>query len=186
MKTKGNPRIGSNGVDAQKPLKKTQFLTPRIGLSDHTCKKMIEVLNRSLANTLVLYTKTRNYHWNVVGVDFIQFHKLFESQYEQLEEAIDEIAERVGQLGGLALGTLEEFRKNTILSEEPGQRPPALQMVENLLNDHECIICQLREDADLAEELGDMGSNDFLIGLIQNHEKMAWFLRTHLQPETEN
>lgn len=166
---------------AAKATRSSRLITPDLGLSDSTRNKIIGMLNVCLSDAMVLYTKTRNYHWNVIGIEFIQFHELFETQYDQLEESIDEIAERVSQLGGLALGTLEEFKKHTTLSEQPGERPTAEQMIRNLLSDHESVIRSLRANADAAEDLGDMGTNDFFIGLMQHHEKMAWFLRVHLE-----
>lgn len=158
-----------------------RLLTPDIGLSDNARQQITTTLNKRLSDTVALYVKTRNYHWNVTGIEFIQLHEMFESQYDQLAEAMDEIAERVRQLGGVAFGTLDEFKKNTGLSEAPGERPTAEQMIRNLLADHETVIRTLRDDADKADKLGDMGTNDFLIGLMQVHEKIAWFLRAHLE-----
>ncbi len=160
-------------------------ITPNIGLSDAARQQLVEILNKRLSDAFVLYTKTRNYHWNVTGIEFIQLHKLFEDQYEQLAEGIDEVAERVRKLGGFAFGTLDEFKENSAIDEQPGQIPSAEDMIRNLLNDHETIIRQLRKDADTAEELRDMTTNDFLLGQAEDHEKMAWFLRAHLEHATK-
>ena len=151
-----------------------------LGVDESARQQLIDVLNKRLSDAFVLYTKTRNYHWNVTGIEFIQLHKLFEEQYDALAESVDEIAERVRQLGGFAFGTLDEFKANSAIEEQPGRVPSAQDMIRNLMHDHEAVVRQLRQDADKAEELEDMTTNDFIIGLAQEHEKMAWFLRAHL------
>lgn len=149
-----------------------------IGLSDQERKGVSDILNTLLADEYVLYTNTRNYHWNVVGPQFHDLHKFFESQYEELNEVVDEVAERVRTLGGTALGSLTEFLKQTRLKEHPEPSGSALQMVKNLLMSHEAVIQSLRVDLETcADKFHDMGTNDFLTGLMERHEKMAWMLR---------
>jgi starvation-inducible DNA-binding protein len=153
-----------------------------IGISDHNRGGVVHILNSLLADEYVLYTKTRNYHWHVTGFHFSELHKFFESQYEELEKTIDEVAERARSLGGKSLGTLKEFLQHTCLKETPGKHPAAERMVGDLLNDHEAIIRSLREDLMACDEkYGDTGTNDFLTGLMEQHEKMAWMLRAHLE-----
>lgn len=150
-----------------------------IGLSDKNRKGCVDILNRVLSDEYVLYTKTRNYHWNVTGSDFNELHKFFESQYEELDGIIDEVAERARALSGNSLGTLKEFLEQTRLKEFPANYPAASKMIANLLTDHEALIQSLREDlAASAEQFGDMGTSDFLTGLMEQHEKMAWMLRS--------
>jgi len=142
----------------------------------------IQILNQLLSDEYVLYTKTRNYHWNITGPDFSELHKFFESQYEELDEIIDETAERARALGGNSLGTLKEFLQHTSLKEVPGNYPDAKRMIGNLLTDHESVIQSLRKNlAACAEKYGDMGTSDFLTGLMEQHEKMAWMLRAYLE-----
>lgn len=157
------------------------LLTPQIGLTEDAHAQLIVMLNARLADTFVLYTKLHNFHWNVTGPQFLMLHQLFETQYDQLHDALDEIAERVRQLGGVALGSLAEFVAATTLSEAPGKHTDAETMIQTLLVDHEAVARQLRQDAEIAAALADAGTNDFLIGLLQAHEKMAWFLRAHLE-----
>jgi starvation-inducible DNA-binding protein len=153
-----------------------------IGLSDQDRKGVVDILNNLLADEYVLYTTTRNYHWNVVGPQFHDLHKFFESQYEELNEVVDEVAERVRALGGTALGTLTEFLKHTRQKEYPGQSASALEMVKNLLMGHEAIVQSLRVDLEsCADKFHDIGTNDFLTGLMERHEKMAWMLRAMLE-----
>ena len=153
-----------------------------IGISDKNRTGSVEILNRLLSDEFVLYTKTRNYHWNVKGTDFSELHKLFEAQYVELEGIIDEVAERSRSLGGNAVGTLKEYLGLTRLKEIPGNYPVAAKMISNLLADHESIIRSLREDLTAAaEKFGDMGTSDFLTGLMEQHEKTAWMLRSYLK-----
>lgn len=153
-----------------------------IGLSDPQRSGVSQILSALLADEHVLYIKTRNYHWNVVGPQFNDFHKFFEGQYEQISEVIDEVAERIRSLGGKSPGTMAEFLKAARLKEAPGELPNARTMVSNLLADHESIIRNLRLDlANCGDKYGDAGTNDFLTGLMEGHEKMAWMLRSFLE-----
>lgn len=153
-----------------------------IGIAEKDRAGTAQLLNHLLADEYVLYTKTRYYHWNVTGPRFHTLHVFFESQYEALDEIIDNVAERARQLGFHALGTLEQFKKMTRLSENFGEVPEADDMIHNLLEDHETIIRQLRQDLEKAgDNYHDTGTNDFLTALMEQHEKMAWMLRAHLQ-----
>lgn len=155
---------------------------PNIGLGTDTRQAVTTILNNRLADSVVLYQKTRNYHWNVRGPRFQPLHEFFETQYDQLEETIDEIAERVRQLGGNTCGTLTEFIQMSALKEHPGELPSEQDMIANLLIDHETVIRQLREDVDAtAEDYHDTGTSDFLTGIMEGHEKMAWMLRAFLE-----
>lgn len=152
-----------------------------IGITDQNRRAVADMLNRLLADEYVLYTKTRNYHWNVVGPQFAQLHAFFEQQYEKLDDIVDDVAERVRALGHPALGTLTEFGQRRRLEERPGVALDADGMVAALLADHETLVRQLREDlAACAETYGDAGTADFLTGLMETHEKMAWMLRALL------
>jgi starvation-inducible DNA-binding protein len=157
-------------------------MAPNIGISDDNRQAAAEILGRLLADEYVLYTKARNFHWNVVGPQFAQLHAFFEQQYEKLEAVIDEVAERVRSLGLPAPGTLAEFTKATRLTEQPGEHPAADVMIERLLADHEAIVREVRRDiCTCAERLGDVGTSDFLTGVLEGHENMAWMLRAHLE-----
>lgn len=163
-------------------VKSAQLGKTDIGLSNQQREAVSEILNARLSDTVTLYVKTRKYHWNVRGMHFSELHAFFESQYTLLDEAMDEIAERVRQVGGIAFGTLEEFKATTSLQEQPGRNPDDRTMIADLLSDHEAVIKQLRKDIDTtADELHDMGTSDFLTALMESHEKMAWMLRSHLE-----
>ncbi len=159
-----------------KPIK------PAIGLSDDSREAVAHVLNGLLADEYLLYTKTRNYHWNVRGPQFNNLHRFFEKQYEELEVVVDEVAERVRALGRMALGTMTEFLQEARLKEAPGQYSEAGDMIANLLADHEALVRQLRGDLVLClDQHGDAGTSDFLTGLMERHEKTAWMLRAFLE-----
>ena len=156
-------------------------MTPNIDIPDKDRAAVVDVLNRLLSDEYVLYTKTRNYHWNVTGPQFNDLHKFFETQYEQLNEFVDDIAERARQLGGRALGTLAEFAKTARLTEQPGPSPAATEMLTILLADHETVTRTLRaEIGPVTDRYQDVGTADFLTGLLEKHEKMAWMLRAFL------
>jgi starvation-inducible DNA-binding protein len=153
-----------------------------IGLSQKQRQGVVEILSPLLADEYLLYTKTRNYHWNVVGPQFNDLHKFFEAQYEALDEVIDDVAERARTLGGRAVATLAEFLKLARLKEHPGRQLAARDMLRDLLADHEALIQTLRQDLDTAmARHGDAGTSDFLTGLMERHEKMAWMLRSFLE-----
>lgn len=149
-----------------------------IGIVEQDREGVASLLTSLLADEYVLYTKTRNYHWNVVSPHFNDYHKFFEGQYGEIEVFIDDIAERIRQIGGKAIATLDELKSHTRLSEHPGQYPSDKEMFSNLVKDHEAVIRSLREDLVKCDEsFHDIGTNDFLTGLMEKHEKMVWMLR---------
>lgn len=143
-------------------------------------KAIVQRLSAILADNFVLYTKTLNFHWNVVDERFFQLHKLFEEQYEELGEANDELAERIRMLQAKSPASLKEFLSLTSLKEELNHSLTGNQMIEALVKDHEAIIKILHENITFANEQGDDGTGDLLIQQLRSHEKMAWFLRSHL------
>ena len=156
-------------------------MKPQIDISPKNLSALALMLNTLLADEYVLYTKTRNAHWNIEGPAFHALHLFFESQYEQLDEIIDEVAERVRALGHYALGTLNGFVKTARLDEPLLEFSNAKKMIQALLDDHETIIRILRKQVNEASEnYKDAGTSDFLTGLLEQHEKMAWMLRSHL------
>jgi starvation-inducible DNA-binding protein len=156
-------------------------MKPDIGIDEEQRHGVVQALTALLADEYVLYTKTRNYHWNVMGPQFNDLHRFFEAQYGELNDIVDEVAERARTLDGAAIGTLSEFLQHTRLDEHPKQRPDARAMVASLLADHETIIRTLREDLQVClDRFGDAGTGDFLTGLMERHEKMAWMLRAFL------
>jgi starvation-inducible DNA-binding protein len=152
-----------------------------LGIPEHDVEEIATLLNTLLADEYALYTKTRNAHWNIDGPNFHGLHLFFESQYEVLDEVIDDIAERVRALGHYALGSLKDFLSVTHMGEENHDFSNPNQIIQTLLNDHETIIRIIRNDiTPISEKYKDLGSADFVTGLMQKHEKMAWMLRSFL------
>jgi starvation-inducible DNA-binding protein len=157
-------------------------MEPKIGITKENLQKASQLLNVILADEFLLYTKTRNAHWNVEGPDFHDKHKFFEAQYMQLDEIMDEVAERIRSLGHYAPGTLKLFLELTHLTEQSRQKNNSAGFITELLADHESIIIHMREKINyLANELNDAGTSDFITGLMETHEKMAWMFRSHLR-----
>lgn len=154
----------------------------KIGITPENLTKAAHVLNSFLADEFLLYLKTRNAHWNVEGPDFHEKHKFFEAQYEQLDETMDDVAERIRALGHYAPATLRSYLELTHLTEQSREKNDGAGFVKELLIDHESIIIRLRENINyLANELNDYGTSDFITGLMETHEKMAWMLRAQLK-----
>lgn len=154
-------------------------MTVNIGITEKNRQAVATSLNQLLADEHVLYNKTRNYHWSIEGPSFMEFHKLYEGQYTMLAEAIDEIAERIRTIGHFAEGRLKELIKLASL-EEPEAPTDQASQTANLIDDHETIIIRLRKlIEDFDEKHKDIGSSDFVTGLLKQHEKMAWMLRSY-------
>lgn len=153
----------------------------QIGISDKKLKSTSSILATILSNEMTLYVKTRKAHWNVTGESFMELHKLFENHYKQLEEAIDEVAERIGKLGHKTIGTMNEFLNLATIKEHPGKYASTKEMIKELLNDHEEVIVELRKNVDdCSDKYNDAGTADFLTGLMEQHETIAWILRRYL------
>jgi thiopurine S-methyltransferase len=147
------------------------------GLNEETRNEIVGILKKALADTFVLFAKTKYYHWNVRGRYFTPLHELFDNQAGQLSEMMDDTAERIRALGHLSIGTLKDYLANTQLSEDSTGDISDSQMIANLLADHETVIRSLRHAVNQTAELGDAGTSDFLTGAMATHEKMAWMLR---------
>ncbi len=158
-------------------------IQPNIGLDASSRQSVVEILNNTLANETVLAMKTRGAYWNVCGSNFLELHNFFDGQYKQLNESAGEIAQRARMLGGFALASLEEILNHTRLEEQPGEMPGVL----NLLADHEAAIRLMREDAKKCiEEYEDEGTFELLVSIMHMHEKMAWMLRSLVEPGSDS
>jgi starvation-inducible DNA-binding protein len=157
-------------------------MTTEIGIKPANSAQVAQSLNVLLADEHVLYIKTRRAHWNVEGPDFLTIHRFFEEQYKQLEQIIDDVAERIRTIGHYAEATLAGFLAETHLSEETRGKNDSAGFMKALLGDHESIIIHLRENVKrYDEEWKDVGTTDFITGLMETHEKMAWMLSAHLK-----
>ncbi|MCW3462363.1 Dps family protein [Chitinophaga nivalis] len=152
-----------------------------IGVSAEHTKQIALELNKVLADELIVYAKTRNAHWNIEGSNFMEMHKFYEEQYEELEEYGDEVAEYIRSLGHYAEGRLADVLKLTNLLESEYSNDQKKQL-QGLLDDHETIIRNLRRLIDeFDEKYKDKGASDFVTGMLQKHLKLAWMIRSYLK-----
>jgi len=155
-------------------------MSPNIGITAKNLKKSATILATILSNEMTLYVKTRKFHWNISGNSFMELHKLFEDQYRILEQNIDEVAERISQLGEKTIGTMKEFIENSTIKESTQEHVSQKVMLEELLYNHEQLVTEFRDYIPQFEnDNNDLGSADFITGLLQQHEKMAWILRRY-------
>ncbi|GAP13605.1 DNA-binding ferritin-like protein [Longilinea arvoryzae] len=155
-------------------------IQPNIGLDSDAYRAVVLILNHTLANEMVLAVKTRNAHWNVTGAGFLEQRIILNSQFTQLIEASEKIADRIRVLGGTVICDLKEFLQIARIKEHPGEVPGYL----DLLADHEVSIRFLREDArKCSEQYEDEVSHALLVDILNLHEKMAWMLRSNIDPE---
>ena len=152
----------------------------KIGISEKDLKLSTQLLSIVLADAVVLYTKIRKFHWNVSGNSFVELHKLFETNYTDLEKIIDDTAERINELGGKTIGTMQEFLDLTNLKEHPKTYPTQTEMIAELLADYEKIVIIIRNSVVQCDKSNDFGTVDFLTSLLQAHEKSAWILSRYL------
>lgn len=149
-----------------------------IGIESSDTQKIADILHKYLASEIVLNLKIRNFHWNVEGIHFNDLHKFFEELYNSGASYADEVAERIRTLGHHTQASMKEYIEMTIIAEEENIKMPSDKMISQLLQDNETIIQELRKDIDIVGETGDQGTEDFLTGLIQKHEKDSWMLRS--------
>lgn len=155
-------------------------MKPDIGISEKNLAHSVAILSTVLSDEMMLYVKTRKFHWNVAGDSFMELHKLFEAQYGELETTIDAVAERINKLGSKTIGTMNEFSKHSNIKEMPGKYPSSKEMLKELLKDNETIVQLLRKGIDnCSNSFKDAGTADFLIGLMEQHETNAWILRRY-------
>lgn len=154
----------------------------QIGITEKNRSAVAKVLGVLLADESVLYTKTRNAHWNVEGPDFHSIHVYFEELYGELAEWVDEVAERIRSLGHYAPASLKTYLELTHLTELNAKGNNSKGFISELVQDHEAIITYIRESIDkVSEDYKDEGTADFLTGIMEKHEKTAWMLRSHLK-----
>jgi starvation-inducible DNA-binding protein len=149
-----------------------------IGIDGKSRKKVAGALEQVLADTYALYTKTHGYHWNIEGPRFIQLHLLFETQYNEVWNALDTIAERIRSLGQF-VPALESIGAKSSLKADNGV-PSEEQMLANLVAANETVVKSARACLELAEEAGDQATADLMTQRCAIGEKAAWMLRAHI------
>ncbi len=151
-----------------------------IGIKKDDREAIAEGLSRVLADTYVLYLKTHGYHWNVTGPMFNTLHLMFETQYNELWMAVDEIAERIRALGVFAPGSGGDFAKLSQIKETAGV-PKAEDMIADLAKGHERLARSARDAFKAADKGDDEPTMDLLTQRMQASEKTAWMLRSMLE-----
>lgn len=151
-----------------------------IGLSEDSRKAIAQGLNHLLADSYTLYLKTHNFHWNVTGPHFTALHAMFEHQYTELANAVDEIAERIRALGFPAPGSYREFGQLTSIKESEGKIGPD-EMIAELVVGNECIVKTARKIFPEVDKAHDEATADLLTKRMEIHEKTAWMLRSLLE-----
>ncbi|MDE2342992.1 MAG: DNA starvation/stationary phase protection protein [Betaproteobacteria bacterium] len=153
----------------------------KIGISEPDRKAISAGLSRLLADTYTLYLTTHNFHWNVTGPQFNTLHTMFMTQYTELWNAVDPIAERIRALGFPAPGSYAAFAKLTALPDVPDAPPKAQRMVEMLAAGHERVAATARAVFKRADAADDQPTADLLTQRMDIHEKTAWMLRALLE-----
>ncbi len=148
-------------------------------LSPEIIDQITEKLSHIVSDTFVLYIKTLNFHWNMVGKEFYMYHHLLQEQYEEHQEAIDQLAERIRMLGRPSPGSMKSFLKKACLKESEGLKSAEV-MIQELVDDHEALVEHCHAIIQFTDEVHDQGTADLLTERIRSHSKQAWLLRSHL------
>jgi starvation-inducible DNA-binding protein len=150
-------------------------------LSENAAGQSVENLNQVLADTITLRDLYKKHHWQVTGATFYQLHLLYDKHYEEQNELVDTIAERIQMLGGISLAMAADVAETTIIPRPPKGREEVPVQISRLLHAHEILLEELRSMARQAAESGDDGTNDLLVSdAIRSNEKQVWFLSEHL------
>ena len=152
-----------------------------LALEEPVRLEMTEQLNQLLADTMTLRDLYKKSHWQVAGPTFYPLHLLFDKHYNEQVELVDAIAERVQLLGGVSIAMAPDVAEITQITRPPRDREEVPVQLSRLLDAHQIIIQETRKLARRAIELGDDGSNDFLISeVLRTNELQIWFLSEHL------
>ena len=152
-----------------------------LALAENARAKSVGVLNQILVDTITLRDMYKKHHWQVSGVTFYQLHLLLDKHFEEQSGFVDDIAERIQSLGGLAYAMAHDVAENTRIPRPPRGREDVATQIARLLEAHELMLKEIREAAAEAAEYGDDGTNDLLVSsLIRTHEMQIWFLAEHL------
>ena len=152
-----------------------------IALDESVCAQSVENLNQVLADTITLRDLYKKHHWQVAGHTFYQIHLLFDKHYEEQNELVDTIAERIQLLGGISLAMAADIAETTIIPRPPRGREEVPVQLSRLLEAHEMLLKEARTMAKQAVDSGDDGTNDLLVSdVIRTNELQVWFLAEHL------
>jgi len=184
------PRNRSTAVERARPLDHQQaheiqafghLARLPIALSESAAKLSVTNLNQVLADTITLRDLYKKHHWQVAGPTFYQLHLLFDKHYEEQNDLVDTIAERIQMLGGITLAMAADVAETTIIPRPPKGREEVPVQISRLLHAHEIVLEEARSMARQAADAGDDGTNDLLVSdVIRTNEKQVWFVSEHL------
>jgi starvation-inducible DNA-binding protein len=176
--SEAQPILNQRGPEIQK-YGTVRFMP--IGLDEQARQKSGDLLNQLLADTITLYSMYKKHHWQVMGPTFYELHLLFDKHAAEQLALVDTIAERIQALGGVATGMPADVAEQTRIDRPPKGSEGVPVMISRLLDAHELICTEVREDIDLTDESKDWGTNDLLMSdVLRLHEIQVWFLAQHL------
>src|SRR3989475_6932055 len=183
-------RSSGTALDRARPLDRQkaheiqpfgQVIHMPIALSETAARQSVENLNQVLADTVTLRDLYKKHHWQLAGPTFYQLHLLFDKHYEEQNELVDAIAERIQMLGGISLAMAADVAETTIVPRPPKGREEVPVQISRLLHAHEILLEEARSIARQAAESRDDGTNDLLVSdVIRTNEKQVWFVAEHL------
>jgi starvation-inducible DNA-binding protein len=152
-----------------------------IALSEHACKESVDNLNQLLADTMTLRDLYKKHHWQIAGPTFYQLHLLFDKHYDEQNEVVDAVAERIQLLGGVSVAMAHDVAETTLVPRAPKGREEVPVQVSRLLHAHEIVLKEARAMARRAAEAGDDGTNDLIVSaVIRRNELQVWFVAEHI------
>jgi starvation-inducible DNA-binding protein len=152
-----------------------------IGLTEKVCKMSVDALNQMLADTITLRDLYKKHHWQVVGPTFYQLHLLFDKHFNEQNELVDLIGERIMILGGVSVAMSADVAEMTLVPRPPKGREAVPVQISRLLHAHEIVLKEARAMARIATEQGDDGTNDLLVSnVIRTNEMQVWFVAEHV------
>jgi len=152
-----------------------------IALAENACRESVENLNQLLADTMTLRDLYKKHHWQLAGPTFHQLHLLVDKHYEQQNESVDTIAERIQLLGGVSIAMAHDVAETTLIPRPPKGREEVPIQISRLLHAHEIVLKEARAMARRAVEAGDDGTNDLIVSdVIRRNELQVWFVAEHV------
>jgi starvation-inducible DNA-binding protein len=152
-----------------------------IALSEQSCKESVDNLNQVLADTMTLRDLYKKHHWQIAGPTFYQLHLLFDKHYDEQNELVDAIAERIQLLGGVSVAMAPDVAEATLIPRPPKGREEVPVQISRLLHAHEITLKEARTMARHAAEAGDDGTNDLIVSeVIRRNELQVWFVAEHV------
>ena len=152
-----------------------------IALSETVCRESADNLTQLLVDTMTLRDLYKKHHWQMAGSTFYQLHLLFDKHYDEQNDLVDKIAERIQLLGGVSLAMAHDVAETTLIPRPPKGREEAPVQISRLLHAHGIVLKEARAMARRAAETGDDGTNDLIVSdVIRRNELQVWFVAEHV------